>query len=243
MVFCFGGVSVGVDRYIFPPRASAVTPFEFGGVLSGAVCTLAGSGWWGQPKFNDSRLLVKFLPGWEGDCGLIEFWNRHGERFRDYVTPRFLLEEVREAGIALGLGGFCLLDGGLLDRKHRLVKDSVVLWDVLVLDGKWLVGSTYAERFEFLKASLPKEERPFLMRGFRVGSCWSERVFLTDCFGAGEWAGLWEGVLGVNEGLEQPLLEGIVFKNPRGVLTRSFGEKNNGEWMVRSRVRTGRHVC
>jgi hypothetical protein len=39
----------------------------------------------------------------------------------------------------------------------------------------------------------------------------------------------------------KPVIEGLVFKNPLGQLERGFKEKNNSQWMIRSRVETGRH--
>ena len=39
-----------------------------------------------------------------------------------------------------------------------------------------------------------------------------------------------------------PLLEGLVFKDPNGRLQMGWQEKNNSDWMARSRVTTGRHA-
>jgi hypothetical protein len=37
------------------------------------------------------------------------------------------------------------------------------------------------------------------------------------------------------------ILEGLMLKNPTSTLGFGFTEKNNEDWMVRSRISTGRH--
>jgi hypothetical protein len=36
-------------------------------------------------------------------------------------------------------------------------------------------------------------------------------------------------------------LEGIVYKDPLGVLEPGYKEKNNTTWLIKSRITTGRH--
>lgn len=54
---------------------------------------------------------------------------------------------------------------------------------------------------------------------------------------------MWENVDEVNsfkEGTE-PILEGLMFKDPQGVLKNSYGQNNNSGWQTRSRITTKRH--
>ena len=132
------------NQYIFPPRAQEAIP------ISDATL-FAELGWIAQLKYNDGRCLVKYKPG-----GIIELWNRHAERFRTYSAPDWLLQQLEDTGHKLGLSqnDWSLLDGGLLDQKHPAIKDTVVIWDILVLNGQHLLGSTYGDRYNWLLDTL-----------------------------------------------------------------------------------------
>jgi hypothetical protein len=135
---------VNNTQYIFPPRPQDAIPLD-------EARLFADMGWIAQLKYNDSRCLIKYKPG-----GIPEMWNRHAERFRTYNAPDWLLDQLAKLHNRLGLSktDWSLLDGGLLDQKHSAIKDTIVIWDILVLDGLHLLGSTYEDRYNFLLNTL-----------------------------------------------------------------------------------------
>lgn len=227
-------------RFIYPPRAQDAIPRT-------ETAIFAQLGWMAQYKFNDSRCLVK-----RRSTGHIELWNRHGEQFRTYAAPDWLIQEFQYIFDKLGVSGWGLLDGGLLHQKHEAIKNTVVIWDILVHNGEHLVGSTYKERYDQLAAICTEDSwlyKHALHKPIDFGPKLSDNVFMPLNYSASDWDWLWENVELANSpytdkrsGDIKPVLEGVVYKDPQGVLELGLREKNNSAWMVRSRVRTGRHA-
>ena len=223
--------TIATDKYIYPPRPKTSLPY-------GEAAFFKDLGWVAQYKYNGSRCMVKHLPN-----GKIELWNRHAETFRTYNPPTWLQDQTRSSLYKLGLNptGYHLLDGELLDQKHIAIKDTVVIWDILVRDGQHLLGTTYGERHSTLYDVISQEEK-WLHKAQHFGIRLSDNVFFATNLGASLWDGAWDMVLEVNKPYgDKPLLEGLVIKDPNGVLERGWRESNNGEWLVRCRVKTGRH--
>jgi len=234
--------TVPVDRYIWPPRPDAAIPRD-------ETDFLKGSTWIAQLKYNDSRCLVKYLPD-----NTVELWNRHGEKFRSYTCPDWLAEQLLEVRFLLGLAPneYHLLDGGLLDAKHRAIKDTIVVWDVLVDSGMYQVGTTYRDRYEKYFGAHTRQ-RPFwnfshqdYEKSHTFGFALTKNTFFPSNHKHQTWDELWERVHAVNKPWLNmgvgPLLEGLVFKDLSGKLKRAYREKNNQHWVMRSRVATGRHA-
>jgi hypothetical protein len=212
-------------KYFFPPRPDRCVPRD-------DLDFYYGLGWRPQLKFNDSRALIKVLDG------RVELWNRHGERMRSYTLPGFLADQVLGVVELLGFdpSGFHVFDGGLLDQKHAAIKDCLVFWDVLVVDGFYLVGTSYAERYGKLCGAY----EPWLFKDFNFGFRLADNVLLADWF-SGDFSWIWDFVGEVNGPFASPLIEGVVVKDPGGLLQYGFKVKNNTEWLVKSRVSTLRH--
>lgn len=234
-------------KYIWPPRPDKAIPRE-------ATDFLKNSTWIAQLKYNDSRCLIKYLPD-----GTVELWNRHGERFRDYTPPDWLLQQLQEAREKLGLpaGEYHLLDGGLLDKKHAAIKDCVVIWDVLVASGIQLLGTTYQHRYDMLFAHnlstspIWTYSHPTYPKPYAFGFSLTQNVFYPANYHSQHWDGLWADIAVINAPYTtgkptdknykiSPLIEGLVFKDAQGKLKQAFKEKNNSHWIMRSRVATGR---
>ena len=230
-------LKVDTTQYIFPPRPQTAMPFD-------DCCFFTEVGWGWQYKINDSRCLIKYLPD-----GNVELWNRHAERFRSYHCPDWLEDQLCLVRDHLGLSSteLHLLDGGLYDQKHAAIKDTICIWDILVRDGKHLLGTTYMERFEAVAVgtipynfSHDSYESPI-----KFGMSYSDapNVFHLEWNPNGTPQAAWDAVHAVNTpfGETSPLLEGMVFKNPEGRLEMGMREKNNEGWLCRTRVKTGRH--
>lgn len=85
--------------------------------------------WLAQRKFGGTRTMVKV-----GHDGELEFLNRHGLR-QEKVRPHSgILESIRVLSLARGKEH--LLDGEMI----RGEKNTLVLFDILVLNGVYLFG-------------------------------------------------------------------------------------------------------
>ncbi len=250
------GLPARATNYIFPPRAQDAIPLS-------AATIFAQLGWIAQYKFNDSRCVIKYQPG-----ETPELWNRHNEKFRTYQAPDSLIQQLENVHTKLGLSknSWSLLDGGLLDQKHAAIKHSIVVWDILVMDGLHLLGSTYGDRYDFLRGKLTTGTS-WEYNGFDLGMKISPDILMprnypgnlagtasNDGNPPGDaWKVLWEQVIekinapyttgkpGDKNYDCKPVLEGLVLKSGEGKLTRGMKPKNNSDWMVKSRVQTGRH--
>ena len=233
-------MKVKPDQYIYPPRPDKAIPRD-------QTAILGDMGWLAQLKFNDTRCLIKLLPN-----GTSELWNRHGEKIRAYTCPDWLQSQIEEVRNQLGLAkdSYHLLDGGLLDQKHRAIKDTIVIWDILVRDGEHLLGTTYLDRYQSIAKTA---ETPWHYtnehHSNKFGLTWDKEttpnILLPELWPPQTWNDLWDMIHETNkpfEGICGPLLEGLVFKNPKGTLGMGFTEKNNKDWIMRSRVTTGRHT-
>ena len=242
-------MKIKTSQYIFPPRPTKAIPRD-------QTTILGEMGWLAQLKYNDSRCLVKYLPS-----GKIELWNRHGEQFRTYNCPDWLEKELQTVRIKLNLtpGELHLLDGGLLDQKHKAIKDTIAIWDILVKNGQHLVGTTYTERYNsLLNEVIATKPNPWCYRHgdtepYKLGLAITEHCLIPENHPAQDWPELWDMINTINAPWTigtpkdtnysiKPLIEGLVFKDPIGTLGYGFQEKNNSDWVMRSRVTTGRHV-
>lgn len=237
------------ERYLYPPRPTEAVPFE------AALDTYRGkSSWVGQYKFNDSRSLIWFRAGQRK----VEIWGRR-KSLADYDLSVSLADELWSIYDRLSKPGEWLaLDGGLLHTRHPcpFLKNKFVIYDVLALNGKTLLGTTYLERQKLIQDLLPKEVKSAAIplkdgvagEPVDVGYWLTENVFTPFNIPFGEWELAWSEVQRVNEGWLtghgnlSPVLEGLVMKDVNGKLEPMIKEVNNGHWMCRSRVETGRHA-
>lgn len=240
-------LQVPSTQYIFPPRAKTCCP------KNEAVIFLE-MGWKPQLKYNDSHILIKLLPK-STNSQNIEIWNRHGEKLRDYTAQDWLLEQIEQVASDLWLSAdaYHLLDGGLLDRKHRAIKDSIVIWDILVRDGEHLLGTTYAERYNSLCSKTTGETWWYTHPKHDpvdFGLKLSDNIFLVRQYEKEDWEMIWNVVELVNAPFTtvaggtkavSPVIEGVVLKDYSGRLEMGFRELNNDSWLAKSRIETKRH--
>ena len=239
------------EQYIFPPRSKDAIPREDTEIFG-------TMGWYAQLKYNDSHALIKYCKN-----GKIELWNRHADKFLTYTAPPELLQELATIGDKLKIkqGHTTILDGGLLHQKHTPIKNTIVLWDILVLNDKHLIGTTYDSRYNQLLEPLISSEEitPWLYHSptkshnpIKIGTALTENILIPTNWEHCEWDNIWDIITIINAPYTtgspnsnnydcKPVIEGLVFKDPSGILGYGFKEANNSEWMIRSRVITGRH--
>jgi hypothetical protein len=124
-------------RYIFPPRPkNAIPDTELDFWDNGSLLA--------QPKLNGSNCLI-FTNGVKSMV-----MNRHNQRLTNF---RLSDEEVKD--IYRGAGGWMVLNGEYLnknksDETRQSFNHKFVIFDILALDGEYLVGRTFQERVQLL---------------------------------------------------------------------------------------------
>jgi ATP-dependent DNA ligase len=205
------------DQWVmFPPRAkTSIRPKEIERADKWKK-------WIAQLKYNGTRTLIFFLPD-----GSIEMWNRHQEKHKQYNMSGAMKRSLE--GLKLGKGMFHVLDGELLHNKTKGIKHRIVLFDVLVYDSEYLVGTTYEKRYHLLDALClkPQETEKDTGRGIalRVNEC----LWLAPVFGRGDFKKKYDELTDLDE------IEGLVLKDPKGKLDFGVKQENNIDWQVRCR--------
>jgi hypothetical protein len=199
-------------------------------------------------KYNDKRTEISV------NGGDVQLFNRHNSTHKTFTLSPELREElltVFRDVFGLDISNWSYADGGLLDGKNKNIAGLLVIWDILVREGDWLVGSTYGDRYKWLlDKAVAAGGKPFLViingQEFDFGVRLSEHIFLprfTEDFNS-----VWEFTQLVNKaaGWKGPqdgeaILEGIVAKDPNGKLKPDNGKiDNNTDWSARSRIYTKR---
>lgn len=222
-----------MQNFFYPPRASDAIPRSESHIYNKL-------GWVGQFKFNDTHIVLCFENSeisWISD--------RHGKK-PSFDFRNFNFSKLGKKLVDINGPGHYILDGGLLHQKHSAIKNTIVIWDILMKADKHLVSTTYGERYDWLSklktgdsyihtaTNGGKSTNYYL--GFNIG----DDLFMPNNFNS--WTIMWDVIESINECYEQPLIEGIVFKDLEGKLKPGFRERNNSGWLGRSRVATGRHA-
>lgn len=234
--------TISKPRYIYPPRPAPAIPRD-------QTAGLPKFGYQAQFKYNDTRNVIMFMPD-----GTIELWNRHNEHHKQYNMPAFLKTELETLRDALGIAKdkFSVIDGGLLHNKHKAIKDTLVVWDILVLNNEYLVGTKYIERYQkILDAAKSLNHGDYKLLDLKIGIAATDHIFVPELLPSSEWDNMWKTVHTINshfgfkegvKGTGDPFIEGCIYKRPNGILERDFGKpENNTSWSIRCRVHTGRH--
>ena len=121
---------------LYPPRASrSVAPRNLNR-LRGFVA---------QYKYYDIRILILLLP-----MHRVELMTRQRKPLLEYT----LTARMRKSLLTLPLDPSKqhVLDGGVIRHFSIGKGHPIVLWDILVHDSQYLIGSTYRERYALLKS-------------------------------------------------------------------------------------------
>lgn len=216
-------------RYIYPPRPGSATPYPISGQEGSDVYRDSGE-WQVQLKLNGTRSLIVFRPD-----GGIEFYNRHAEHHKAWSAPEWMVEEIKKRFV-VEKGKWSIIDSELLHSKHASVKDTLYVFDILVLNGRYLVGTSYEDRFAMLSEVCghpPAEVAGFGGMVLEIG----RGLWMATVIDETKWDAAWalsERIVGN----EKPIIEGLVFKRVRALLDFGHSAVNNGLWMVRCRRET-----
>ena len=207
-------------KRIYPPRAEVT--------LNPARLAHDGRGYIGQFKYNDVRTLIFFFPE-----GRIELLTRKREPHRGY----HMSEGMRRALLGLGLSRerSHVIDGGILKNLSVKGERPIVIWDILVHDDDYLLGTTYEERYGLLRRICGNPSRAERVTGREVGLQVTPQLWLAPVFKSH-----------FEEKFQQArpadYLEGLMLKDPRGKLERGLLPRNNVGWQLKVRKRRKDYV-
>lgn len=180
--------------YITPPRAEVKIPRSL-------LASFEGKGWWAQIKKNGTNSVI-FVPP-----DRVPFaYNRHGEAHKQW---RFTAASAAPFAALPGTGWYVFNAELLHSKVSGGPKDTNYAHDVLVADGRYLLGKSYAERYAIVRGLLVPGPN-LLVAGYE-----------TEGFGA------------LFDGLSAGEDEGLVLKNPGGKLGTRDG--SGAGWMVKCR--------
>lgn len=200
--------------YLWPPRPEKR-------IMPDVLPMFNLKGWGADVKMNGTCTVLSYDPG----TSQLEPWNRHKELHKlwqpDLSSP--CLRRLRELK-----GGLYVLVGELLHSKVKGIRDTLYLFDVLVADGRDLVGQTLTERRTLLHSLW--SETPGHAYNLVDERLWTANL-LTSNFRA------------LFDSLSAPQDEGIVLKNPTAPLEPCFHQANNQGWQVKCRRPTTMSAC
>ena len=124
-------------RYIYPPRPkNAIPSTELHSYDNGSMIA--------QPKLDGSNCLV-FTDGVQ-----VKTMNRHGEPMSRFEIPK---DEI--LSLYKGNGGWTVINGEYMNKSKRedsgaTFNHKFVIFDLLVVDGDYLVAKTFDQRIKML---------------------------------------------------------------------------------------------
>lgn len=182
--------------YLFPPRPVLFTRHDLERLTNGE--------WVAQLKLDDTRNLI--IVNKDG----VQMWNRHHELQKYQPSPE-LAQELAKLNIKKTM----VLDTLLLHHKNKLIKNTLVIIDIMVHNNEYLFQSEYADRYNKL-ASIFNPASPESYSGLELGLECSKHIWLMQNFDTGflKLFNKWEKTF--NSG--QRLVEGLVLKNKSGKL-------------------------
>lgn len=203
--------------YLYPPRPEVkinpriINTYDKGQFLA-------------QPKYNGS-CAVLFI---NGDTGFYKIMNRHNEPFS---KDKIKMEEM-DFGAAYRGTGWLVLCGELLNKAKtgedgKLFNQKFIIWDILVYNSEYLLGTTVIERLELLEKLYPSQgnENAHLLN-IGIKGVFKAPVYDKD------FAALYQDLV------KTDMYEGVVMKRKDAQLQLGYNSANNTSWQVKVRKPT-----
>ncbi len=199
-------------RRLYPPRAIIAADPDKLSQFRGYIA---------QYKYSDVRILLCFLPG-----GRFRLMSRKREPIKQYRLSAVMKKALDSLG--LDPEKTHVLDGGLMRSVPNHGERPIIVWDILVHDGRHLVGTTYASRYDLLKNLCGNPRRYETVTGEKIAFRVSGPLWLAPVF-TGHF------VERFKQAAPHDFLEGLMLKNPNGRLERAYREVNNTRWQIKFR--------
>lgn len=192
--------------YITPPRAEKAIP-------PGLLSAYEKPGWIAQAKKNGANSVIFVSPEKE-----VFAYNRHGEKHKKWTFTK----ETAKSFAALPGKGWYVINAELLHAKVKGLRDINYIHDILVDDGEYLGGTSYASRYVRLQNLFFNQTMSVTPTHWILNkNTWLARNFRDNFRQA-------------FDSLKSDEDEGLVLKNMNGILH----PKSNNGWTVKCRRNT-----
>jgi hypothetical protein len=200
-------------KYIYPPRPELKTHrdrLEF----------YDNDKFIAQPKLNGSCCEI-----YTGGGNIIQN-GRHRNTLTVYRLSNDEIQQVIGNSWNVVVGEY--MNKSKKDENNNIFNHKLVLFDQVVINGDYLLGSTFEERLELMnKLYNPIDENEYLYK-------LSENIYMVKSF-LTNFANIWDDVTKID------MMEGLVLKKKDGKLERGIREKNNVKWMIKIRKTTSNY--
>lgn len=133
-------------KYIFPPRPKNKIHPEF-------IIEYSDGKYIGQPKLNGSNCVI-FTNGIKEDTYIM---NRHGEKMSRFEIEDIHNIHVGEKGLWMVINGE-YMNKSKKDHNRKNFNHKFVIFDILVYNNEYLLGSTFEQRVKILDQLYGKED-------------------------------------------------------------------------------------
>ena len=210
-------------KYLYPPRPeSAIAPHELDYI---------SEGWIAQPKFNGS-CAVLFINGHKD----YKLFNRHGEELT--LQKPIPYTELNDSDKYMVL---CAeyLNKNKKGEDGKPFNHKFIIWDILVWQGRYLVGETFEARLHLLinlfGCSRSSVTGDTLTMFEHLHTTRTENVYMAPSYTT-KFKALYDDIIRTD------LYEGLVLKKGSAKLDVGFKEKNNSTWQVKARKETRNYI-
>lgn len=200
-------------RYVYPPRPkNAVSPDDLNFWDSGSLIA--------QPKLNGSNTVI-FTNGED-----LLVMNRHGQRLTNFNLSKAELSEIYR-----GDGEWMVINGEYMnksqsDENKKVFNHKLVIFDILVYNGEYLLGSTFEDRVSLLDDvyGVNESEKDYL---YSI----TENVYRVKSYKTG-FNDLYNSLIEID------MIEGLVMKRRNAKLEIGNTELNNVKSQLKCRKPT-----
>lgn len=200
-------------KYIYPPRPK-------NSIMSNELDLYEGQNMTGQIKTNGSNCVLS--------TNGIDYrvMNRHGQRMTNF---RLTHDEIKD--IYRGTGEWMMINAEYLnknkyDEGNQKFNHKLIIFDILVYNSEYLVGSTFEQRIQLLDKLYGQvdSEKDYL---YRI----SQNTYRVKSYYVG-FKSLFDKYTPID------LVEGLVLKRKNSKLEISSGTENNWRGQLKSRKPT-----
>lgn len=202
-------------EYLWPPRPEQVIP-------PSTIPLYEAQGWMAQVKKNGTCTVI-FTDGEQ-----VIYKTRHNDDHKAW-TPKPEHDAVFKAFAKNGK--WCVLVAELLHSKGVGIKDTFYVFDLLVLDGEYLIDTILVSRLDKLYERFNKISPTwYIDDAMKDHYSFTDKIWLAVDF--------YSGFKQTYDNLTNPEDEGLVFKNPNATLKACVTSSSNSAWQVKCRKAT-----
>lgn len=192
-------------------------------------------------KYDNGMFLAQ--PKYNGDCcnifineSTLHVMNRH----KSPITSNYSDVDFRGMYMATGGNGWLVISGEFLNKNKsgengQPFNLKFVIWDILVWNGDYLLGTTFLDRVRLLEQLFPCSQMRVSKKEFECYKhlCMTEHknIFKAPCYDS-NFGSLYNSIV------ETDLYEGLVIKRKDAKLNIGLTEKNNNDWQIKCRKPT-----